>query len=136
MAPLAAPGWTEVYGHADQVGSVVRIHGKHDPEPELKGYAAALVEGEDEGEWHRTTAGRVLFNSIIPEAIGFINKTFGKKELGDLVFDCFTEVGLSRTTAFLDSLKDFGFRYATMGGISVGIEDTADLLADFGAALA
>ncbi len=80
-------------------------------------------EGEATGEWMRTTAGRVLFNSIIPDEMGFFNTTFGKKELGDLVFDCFTNVGLSRTTEFLDSLKDFGFRYATMGGISVGIED-------------
>ncbi len=55
--------------------------------------------------------------------MGFLNRTFGKKELGDLVFDCFTNVGLSRTTEFLDNLKDFGFRYATMGGVSVGVED-------------
>ncbi len=80
-------------------------------------------EGEWVGKWHRTTAGRVLFNSIIPEKLGFLNNTFGKKELGDLVFSCFTEVGLSKTTEFLDNLKDFGFRYATMGGISVGIAD-------------
>jgi DNA-directed RNA polymerase subunit beta' len=32
-------------------------------------------------------------------------------------------VGLGRTTEFLDGLKDFGFRYATMGGLSVGIVD-------------
>ncbi len=80
-------------------------------------------EGEVVGKWLRTSAGRVLFNSIIPDELGFFNNTFGKKELGDLVFDCFTRAGLSRTTEFLDSLKDFGFRYATMGGISVGIED-------------
>jgi DNA-directed RNA polymerase subunit beta' len=67
--------------------------------------------------------GRVLFNSIIPDEIGFRNYTFGKKELGDLVFECFTGVGLGRTTEFLDGLKDFGFRYATMGGLSVGIVD-------------
>ena len=79
--------------------------------------------GEHEGEWLRTTAGRVLFNSIIPEEIGFFNQTFSKKELGDLIFECFTTVGLNRTTEFLDSLKDFGFRYATMGGVSVGIAD-------------
>ena len=78
---------------------------------------------EDEGRWHRTTAGRVLFNSIIPPVLGFINRTFGKKELGDLVFACFTDAGLSATTRFLDDLKSFGFRYATLGGISVGIED-------------
>jgi DNA-directed RNA polymerase subunit beta' len=87
-------------------------------------FAAAVdEEGETVGKWLRTTAGRVLFNSIIPDQLGFLNRTFGKKELGDLVFECFTEVGLRETTEFLDALKDFGFRYATMGGISVGIED-------------
>jgi DNA-directed RNA polymerase subunit beta' len=80
-------------------------------------------DGETVGKWLRTTAGRVLFNSIIPDELGFLNRTFGKKELGDLVFECFTRVGLGKTTAFLDALKDFGFRYATLGGISVGIED-------------
>ena len=76
-----------------------------------------------DGGWHRTTAGRVLFNSIIPDDLGFLNRTFGKKELGDLAFECFQVTGLGRTTEFLDALKDFGFRYATMGGISVGIDD-------------
>lgn len=76
-----------------------------------------------QGKWHRTTVGRVLFNSIIPPELGFHNQTFGKKELGDLIFHCFTEVGLSATTEFLDQMKDFGFRYATMGGVSVGIAD-------------
>ena len=80
-------------------------------------------EGEVAGKWLRTTAGRVAFNSIIPEELGFLNQTFGKKEIGDLIFECFTTVGLSRTTEFLDHLKDFGFRYATMGGVSVGIAD-------------
>ena len=80
-------------------------------------------DGVEDGEWHRTTAGRVLFNSIIPDDLGFLNRTFGKKELGDLAFECFQVTGLGRTTEFLDALKDFGFRYATMGGISVGIDD-------------
>jgi len=80
-------------------------------------------EGELRGRWLQTTAGRVLFNSIVPESVGFLNQTLGKKELGDLIFYCFTTVGLSQTTEFLDNLKDFGFRYATLGGISVGIDD-------------
>jgi DNA-directed RNA polymerase subunit beta' len=75
------------------------------------------------GRWIRTTVGRVLFNSIIPDEIGYRNFTFAKRELGDLVFECFTGVGLKRTTEFLDHLKDFGFGYATMGGVSVGIDD-------------
>jgi DNA-directed RNA polymerase subunit beta' len=81
------------------------------------------IEAGRTHKWVRTTVGRVLFNSIIPDEIGYRNYTFGKKELGDLVFECFTGVGLGRTTEFLDGLKDFGFRYATMGGLSVGIVD-------------
>ena len=76
-----------------------------------------------EAGWVRTTAGRVLFNSIVPKTIGFLNKTFAKKELGDLVFQCFTDAGLADTVRFLDHLKDFGFRYATFGGVSVGVDD-------------
>ena len=79
--------------------------------------------GEEQGYWERTAAGRVLFNSIVPDKLGFQNRTFGKKELGDIVFDSFENAGLGRTTEFLDDLKNFGFRYATMGGISVGIAD-------------
>jgi DNA-directed RNA polymerase subunit beta' len=86
-------------------------------------YWVAPVPGVRGGYWARTTAGRVLFNSIVPEELGFLNRTFGKRELGDLVFECFNSVGLGKTTEFLDAIKEFGFRYATMGGISVGIED-------------
>ena len=90
-------------------------------------FLAPAEEGDDDearpARWERTTIGRVLFNSIIPGDLGFINKTFGKKELGDLVFECFTVAGLSDTTWFLDHLKDFGFRFATYGGVSVGIDD-------------
>ena len=47
----------------------------------------------------------------------------GKRELGDIIFASYREEGLGRTTEFLDALKDFGFRYSTLGGVSVGIED-------------
>ena len=89
----------------------------------VRGSDASGDEPAGEARWERTTVGRVLFNSIIPDRIGFLNRTFGKKQLGDLVFQCFTEAGLSTTTKFLDNLKDFGFRYATLGGVSVGVDD-------------
>ncbi len=87
------------------------------------GGAAEAAQESDASPWIPTTVGRVLFNSIIPEPVGFLNETFSKGELADLVFLCFTEAGLAETTRFLDHLKDFGFRYATMGGISVGVDD-------------
>ena len=73
--------------------------------------------------WVPTTVGRVLFNSIIPAPVAFLNRVFDKAELAELVFRCFREAGWADTTRFLDDLKDFGFRYATMGGISVGVDD-------------
>jgi DNA-directed RNA polymerase subunit beta' len=75
------------------------------------------------GEWLPTTVGRVLFNHIVPEELKFVNKTVDKGAASDLVFQCFRTVGLRRTTEFLDDLKDFGFKYATIGGTSIGIED-------------
>jgi len=76
-----------------------------------------------EGRWVQTSVGRVIFNSIVPEELGFWNTTMAKKELGDVIFQAYRQVGLRRTVEFLDALKDFGFRYATIGGISVGLGD-------------
>lgn len=49
MSPAAAPGWSEVYGHEAQPGSLVRLRSRKDPKPQWKGYAkdlhaAALAE--------------------------------------------------------------------------------------------
>jgi DNA-directed RNA polymerase subunit beta' len=80
-------------------------------------------EDERRGRWVRTTAGRIIFNSVVPEDLGYWNLTMGKKELGEIIFQSYRQVGLRRTTEFLDALKDFGFRFATLGGISVGLTD-------------
>jgi len=82
--------------------------------------AVRYLDGEN---WIETTAGRVLFNDILPSEMDFVNQTVNKGSLGDLVFDAFRRAGLRKTTEFLDRLKDFGFRYASIGGISVGMED-------------
>jgi len=83
-------------------------------------YFVKDVEGE---RWIDTTVGRVLFNAIIPKEIPFQNKEMKKKALGELVFEAYRRSGLVGTVPFLDRLKEFGFRYATRGGISIGIED-------------
>ncbi len=81
------------------------------------------AEGERVQRWENTTLGRVLFNAILPESVPFVNETMAKGPLGDLVFRSFRMAGLKETTKFLDSLKDFGFRHATLGGISIGMDD-------------
>ncbi|HZO19346.1 MAG TPA: DNA-directed RNA polymerase subunit beta' [Gemmatimonadaceae bacterium] len=82
-----------------------------------------LVRDAAGSRWEKTTAGRVLFNSIIPDVIPFQNREMKKKALSELVFEAYRRSGLSGTVAFLDRLKEFGFRYATMGGVSIGVED-------------
>jgi len=76
-----------------------------------------------DGEWMPTTLGRVAFNAILPEEVRFVDQTMTKGSLGDLIFQSFREAGLKKTTEFLDRLKDFGFRTATAGGISIGMID-------------
>src|SRR6266513_652571 len=80
----------------------------------------------DETAWVYTTAGRVIFHSILPEGIrreGFLNQVMRKRDLSELVFNSYRRAGLASTVQFLDNLKEFGFRYATMGGVSIGVED-------------
>src|SRR5918999_185321 len=77
--------------------------------------------------WLRTTVGRVLFNSILPRRVvaelGFRDDLMKKKQLSELVLQSYRRAGLADTVTFLDRLKDFGFRFATMGGVSIGVED-------------
>jgi len=77
--------------------------------------------------WIFTTAGRVLFNSILPRAVlaelGFQNRVMRKGALSEMVFESYRRAGLAETVQFLDRLKNFGFAHATRGGVSIGVED-------------
>jgi DNA-directed RNA polymerase subunit beta' len=88
-------------------------------EPELEG-----AEARNPDRWKDyTTVGRVLFNEVVPEAIRFVNRELKKKEITNLVLDCYYRLGNAQTVKFLDDLKDIGFRYATLSGLSIGIDD-------------
>ena len=81
------------------------------------------VDDFEGARWVDTTAGRAMFNAIIPPELGYQNRDMKKKALGELVFESYRRTGLKGTVPFLDRLKEFGFRTATSGGISIGIED-------------
>ncbi len=70
-----------------------------------------------------TTVGRVLFNEVVPEPLRFVNQELKKKEVTQLVLRCYNQLGNEETVKFLDELKDLGFRYATLSGLSIGIDD-------------
>src|SRR5208283_4034118 len=72
-----------------------------------------------------TTVGRVLFFNIIPPGISFtaINKLMKKKDLAVLIELCYEKCGARETIRFLDEMKVMGFKYATMSGISLCLDD-------------
>ncbi len=70
-----------------------------------------------------TTAGRVVFNSSLPDEIPFVNGVLKKKGLGQLVQYCYLRHGVAKTVEMLDRLKQLGFGYATRSGLSIGIDD-------------
>ena len=65
-----------------------------------------------------TTVGRTLLNESVPEPLRFVNQELKKKQITDLVARCYNTLGNEATVAFLDELKDIGFRYATLSGLS------------------
>lgn len=70
-----------------------------------------------------TTVGRVIFNEIIPEKFGFINKTMVKKDLAELIDRCYKVLGRLETVKLLDNIKKTGYHYATRAGISISLVD-------------
>ncbi len=90
---------------------------------EVKEHAAIKVRMN--GKMVDTTAGRIIFNEILPEKIPFetINREVTKKEMGKLVELCYKKAGRQSTVVFLDNVEKLGFNYATLSGISICIDD-------------
>ena len=72
-----------------------------------------------------TTVGRALLSRILPEGLPFamINKPMTKKSISHLINHCYRQLGLKTTVVFSDRLMYTGFKYSTLAGISIGIED-------------
>jgi len=80
----------------------------------VKEYDRQLIE---------TTPGRILFNSILPSKIPFVNGKLKKKGLESLVYFVYLKEGHDTTINVLDMMKQVGFNYATKAGFSLGIDD-------------
>jgi DNA-directed RNA polymerase subunit beta' len=81
------------------------------------------VYGDSEAKFIETTVGRVVFNGIWPDELGFFNKVVGKKQLSDIIWRTYQVSGQQRTVTTLDLLKQLGFTWATRAGVSIGITD-------------
>jgi len=70
-----------------------------------------------------TTVGRCIFNDILPSGMPFYNMTMSQKQLSRVISDCYEFTGSAATVELLDDIKDLGFRYATLSGMSFGLTD-------------
>jgi len=75
------------------------------------------------GEIIETTAGRILFNSVLPEKYRFVNELINKGRMADIIGDCYRNFGHYQVVLLLDRLKALGFEEASRAGISIGIDD-------------
>lgn len=83
----------------------------------------AMIKVRVDGAIIETTPGRLLFNEILPEGIGFVNDTLNKAGLQKIMAQVFAELGQEVTADLVDDVKDLGFKYATVSGISIGMDD-------------
>jgi len=70
-----------------------------------------------------TTVGRVIFNDYMPKEMRFINTVLDKGTLNDVVALTYKRLGPERTPDVVDTIKDIGFRFATISGTTIAISD-------------
>lgn len=80
-------------------------------------------KGELETKIIETVAGRVLFNQLVPEEVGFVDELLTKKKLQKIISTVFKITGMASTAHFLDDIKELGFQMAYTGGLSMGLDN-------------
>ncbi|WP_296561756.1 DNA-directed RNA polymerase subunit beta' [uncultured Acetobacterium sp.] len=94
------------------------------------------IDGERVSRLVDGTVGRFIFNSIIPQDLGFIkretmedkfklevDRQVNKKVLSEIVERCYKTYGPTKTSEVLDEIKRLGFKFSTKGAITVGVSD-------------
>ncbi len=92
--------------------------------------------GDDdlEGKLVESTVGRFIFNSRIPQDLGYVDRTVDKyslevdflcdkKKLGNIIDRCYRTHGNTDTAIMLDAIKDMGFHYSTKGAVTISMSD-------------
>ncbi len=74
-------------------------------------------------EWLDTSVGRIIFNDVLPDEIGFLNKEMDKGALKEITARCHRLLSSEAAAAVLDAIKELGFHYASKAGITLAIND-------------
>ncbi len=84
------------------------------------------ADGKPRRRLIETTVGRALFNRIVPAEMRFVNRVLDKGDVQRLVNQTYQVLGGDRqaeVVAFVDDIKDIGFKYATRSGVSIAVSD-------------
>ncbi len=82
-----------------------------------------VIDGKLQKNLIETSVGRVIVNQIIPTEVGFFNGIISKKSLRSLIADVIKVVGMARACAFLDGIKNLGYKMAYTAGLSFNLGD-------------
>jgi len=88
-----------------------------------EGKKVITENGEITASIIETTAGRCIFNEILSPKMPFYNMTMSGRMLSRVINDSARIAGNGETVKLLDRIKDLGFKYTTLSGLSFGISD-------------
>ena len=94
------------------------------------------VDGVERHKLIDTTIGRIIFNEIIPQDLGYVDRNdpatmfdlevnfvVGSKNVGDIISRTIERHDLSRTAQLLDDIKTLGYKYSTLAAITFSVAD-------------
>ncbi|MBQ6860568.1 MAG: DNA-directed RNA polymerase subunit beta', partial [Clostridia bacterium] len=109
---------------------VISIHAK------IKVRMFKEIDGEMKSKIIDTTIGKIIYNEVIPQDLGFVDRSnpenafdlevnfpVTKKTVKGIVSNCIKVHGISRSAELLDDIKSLGYKYSTKGAITVAISD-------------
>ena len=95
-----------------------------------------VFDGKEESALVDTTVGNIIFNTPIPQDLGYVDRTdpahkfdyeigfqVTKKKLPDIISRCLTKHGTKTTAIMLDAIKAQGYKYSTLSAITVAVPD-------------
>ncbi|MCH7786881.1 MAG: DNA-directed RNA polymerase subunit beta', partial [Chloroflexi bacterium] len=91
---------------------------------ELRAPIKVRQQSADNGtEWLETTAGRIIFNEVLPAELGFRNQEMNKAALKDITAEAYRLLRNEQAVEMLDGIKEIGFHYASRSGTTIAIND-------------
>ena len=131
------PGEGKIFRNEDEAlmaydAKYITLHSK------IKVRRTQEINGEMKTGLVDTTVGRIIFNRPIPQDLGFVDRSIpenelkyeidflvGKSQLGKIIDKCIRVHGTQVTSQVLDSIKSQGYKYSTIGAITVAVCDAA-----------